>query len=349
MKNIIHIILVALAFSISLQVSAQGHERMSKLEEKLSLTAEQITQLEALKIEKKTALDALPKDANREDKELIRDSFKQSLAEILTEEQSAQLEDLKNMKGQRGKRAKGDRAHGQRRGNFNLDDQKSRRTLSAEEKAKLHHARSALDTKISAEDRALIDELRLKSKALKESFKGNRESATSDERQAIREEMNEIKESLKTLSSKYKKEIKEALVDIREKKTGEHAKRKSEKEHVKRGHHAGKKIGKFLLMDVSENEGGSDLRESIAKPELSLSPNPAMSNTQLNYTVHTDGPVVIDIRDEQGQVVTTLLSETKKVGSYKLDVDLSQFQNKSYYITIKDKFASQSKQLIIVK
>lgn len=346
MKHLYSTLFVVLAFSFCIQLTAQRHNNLSKIEQHLSLTAEQSTLLEALHLEQREAFEALSEDATRQDKKEIRDSYKAKLAEILTEEQLAKFE---SKRGQKGQRAKRDGLGNKGNGKYKFNGQKNRRALSDEQKTELRNARTALDTQLSEEDKSLIDELRLKSKALKESFKGNKESLRTEERQSLRDESKDIKESLKTLSRKYKHEIKKALSEIREKKSEKTEKpnRRSNKHEGKRGHHAAKRFGNFLLMDVDEM--ADSLVPSTMKPELKLSPNPAVNNTELIYTIHAEGPVVIDIRDEQGQVIKTLLNESKKIGTHTLSVDLDQLQNKSYFITIMDKFATQTEQLLIVK
>jgi len=161
MKNLYSTILVVLAFSFCTQIQAQRHDQMSKIEKHLSLTAEQSSLIEALHVEMKNAFEALPEDATREDKRLIKESFTAKLKEILTEDQ---LEKFENRKGRRGMHSE---AHGKGKGKFKFDGQKNRRVLTDDQKSALREARQAFDAKLSSEDKALIDDLRVKFKAKK--------------------------------------------------------------------------------------------------------------------------------------------------------------------------------------
>ena len=344
MKHRINILLVALMICIGMQSSsAQKQNRFKNSLDKLELTEDQQLKLEALKEEQKTAFEALPSDASKEDRTTLRDSFKEKMSDILTTEQLVLWEEnRKRHPKRRGYRTDGDKRNKMKgkRGEF-----------TEEQKAKLSEARTILDAEISDEDKAVLDEIREKSKALKATFKENKETKNKESWKTIKKDMSAIHEPLKDLSKKYKEQIKAVLANL------DDVKRKDSKEEGEIGnkgnrksrHHKAKKYEHFLLLDPNTINEKEDLIQMPKVSTLSVSPNPAINQTQVNYTINSAGPVVIDVRNEQGEVIKTLLSETKEIGTYSLDADLSAFQNKSYYITITDKSGTQSERLIIVK
>ncbi len=323
--------------------SAQKQNRYKNSLDKLELTEVQEVKLEALKEEQKTAFEALPSDASKEDKTALRDSFKEKMGDILTTEQVVIWEEnRKRHPKRRGYRADGEKRHKMKG---------KRDKFTEEQKAKLSEARTILDAEISDEDKAVLDEIREKSKALKATFKENKETRNKESWKTIKKDMFAIHEPLRDLSKKYKEQIKEVLANL------DDVKRKDSKEereienkgNRKSRYHKAKKFGHFLLLDPNAINEKKVLTQMPKVSTLSLSPNPAINQTKVNYTINSAGPVVIDIRTEQGEVIKTLLNETKEIGTYSLDADLNAFQNKSYYITITDKSGTQSEQLIIVK
>jgi len=349
----------------------RGKESVERLQSVLDLTDEQTAELETLQDEHRTAMRALreqdfenPEDRKAAFKELM-ESHKANVESILTAEQKAQLEQHKEERAaQRAERKEDMKAMHEA---LKAYHQENIQPVMLEQRAKL-------EEKISAEDKATIEELRTafaeskeRMTELKEKYKeeGRRNEGAKEDFQALMEEQQDEKATLKALVEKYQDDIKtlhqeiepqrqqweEDMQAIKEDYLGErpqHGKRKGP--HAKAKRHQVKPVRKaahFLLMEpaIADTETNTNLAEA----ELSSYPNPTVNNSTLTYEVKTAGRVRIVLSDEQGNVLKTLIDGYQEEGSYTQEVDLSGLQNGSYYYTLTDKQGVRSQKIVIVE
>lgn len=78
-------------------------------------------------------------------------------------------------------------------------------------------------------------------------------------------------------------------------------------------------------------------------------PNPATNNTTINYTVNSNELVSINLYSVNGQLVKTLVNESKAPGSYTTTVDLSDVANGIYTYKMTNGALTTVKKLTVVK
>lgn len=83
--------------------------------------------------------------------------------------------------------------------------------------------------------------------------------------------------------------------------------------------------------------------------ETNVFPNPARSTNTLEFSIKEPGPVKVSILDEHGNLIKTLLEETKETGTYSEKFDLSDLEKGLYIYQIKTKEGITTKKLIIEK
>ncbi len=65
-----------------------------------------------------------------------------------------------------------------------------------------------------------------------------------------------------------------------------------------------------------------------------LIPNPASSSAIVNYTVPTEAPVMLELYNELGQKVRTLVAEVQKQGDYQVSLDVSTLPAGTYFLRL---------------
>lgn len=84
-----------------------------------------------------------------------------------------------------------------------------------------------------------------------------------------------------------------------------------------------------------------------AQMKLSLAPNPATSETRLNYYLPQQGRVAIAVIDVLGNTQKTIFSGLQNEGNQQAQVSLGDLPNGSYYVRIETSYGTITKQLII--
>ncbi|MEM7106048.1 MAG: T9SS type A sorting domain-containing protein [Bacteroidota bacterium] len=199
-------------------------------------------------------------------------------------------------------------------------------------------------------------EMREAMQRIAEPYKADLESAKAiaakydAEITALLEEMEDDKEAwksdMKSIRDKYTPDEKpEGLGKTR--KRGQHGKKgqaNSEREKMFDDHEQKRKV-KFLLMDPSA-ETATTLAPDPKLDNLTVYPNPALSNTKLEYEVLTAGNVLVELQNQQGQVLRTLLNQYQDAGKYTLDVDLSNVRGNVFYYVVKNQNSILSQKVI---
>ncbi|MER3329872.1 MAG: T9SS type A sorting domain-containing protein, partial [Candidatus Kapaibacterium sp.] len=92
--------------------------------------------------------------------------------------------------------------------------------------------------------------------------------------------------------------------------------------------------GNFRLLDLC-TEGGSRLFDATNKFSLQTpSPNPLVSNTYINYELLEDSNIELNIIDYSGNILLSLDSGFKSIGSYAASIDINKLPSGLYFIRL---------------
>lgn len=357
--------------------------RLEQLQEELQLSDEQLEQIKAIDEkydEKRRALLDDFEGDRTERRTAIRelmDGRREEIHGVLTPEQLDMLEE---------KRESRESAREERR----TEREQLREAMQEYHQENilpvLKEQREKLEAQITAEDNALIDELRAERDAMRKKLEeaaGDREKirALREEMEAHREEM----EQMQGLVKKYEADIERLFTEIIDQRQqwredlkqiheqyrperGERARRhrmegpppqRRGREgkpgmHHRMGPGAGAMapIGKgmFLLLDPDANDPmpfrGGQLMPQI---DTEIFPNPARQSNTVNYQLDTAGEVRIELRDNEGRLVRVLLDEYRAAGEHNLEVDLSGLADGVYYYTINSPDGQVTKKVMVTK
>ncbi|MGE0088834.1 MAG: T9SS type A sorting domain-containing protein [Bacteroidales bacterium] len=78
-------------------------------------------------------------------------------------------------------------------------------------------------------------------------------------------------------------------------------------------------------------------------------PNPFSESTTIQFTLKESSLVILQIKDLQGQTISTLVNENNASGTYKFDITSENLSNGIYYITIDTDKEHQVKTMMVVK
>ncbi len=247
-----------------------------------------------------------------------------------------------------------------------------------EVKQKLVEMRGDLEDYITDEDRETINSLRQarvefkeKYRVSKSTFKELSPEEREERRMAFsqrRHQANPTFKKAKALAEKYSTEIvdifKENETFFMEMKAAERSERQEgpnvehcqdcdcspirrESDELGRTYGMHKRIA-FLLMDTSPEVLEEKLTE--AKPNtIVLYPNPTADQTQVTFEVRAAANISLDIRDEQGRLMETLISQYYEEGSYTKNIDTRTYESGAYFVSFYDGMAMQTEKLIIQK
>lgn len=396
LQKIIRLALIVLAVGSLTIASAQPGPRgkrgprgpqmdIKKLKTELQLTDQQVQQIEDLTTEQRTQMKQLrdtefeSPEARREAMKALQGDYRDGLADILTAEQQTKMKALQE--GQRAKK-QARAAQFKEKRKATRDDIKSYREENVI--PVLQAQRAKLESKISAQDKALISELRAKhaqrpkrldnpsieeQKAAKAQFEANKE-----ERQAHKEQ---IKALLKTYETdidalyaeiepqveEWKSEMKEIAAENRpadakkrqhKKDLGEGKKQGQGGRKARMGDRGDKRdrvlLSKaaFLLLDPNAPATSTPTMQQ-AVTEIKVFPNPTFNQNTLSYSVKEAGHLRIELHNESGRLIEVLFEGNKDAGEYQLDVDMSKLRNGVYYYTVMDQKGKQSHKVIVNK
>lgn len=351
------VLFVTTQFAFAQHRTTRGHdahpplERMIEhLEKTIDLSDEQTTQLQLIVNDYQPRLEALKsqdfetREAKREALKAVHEDIKAEIDAVLTPEQIGQLEAIK--KERQEKRAQ--------------DKEKMKakhKAIKAELEAYNNEnvtpvllvQRAKLEDKISEADKATIDELRVFFEAKKQERAKMRENG---ERPARPDQKPAELEIMKALLEKYQDDIKMLMAEIEDQRgqwqedmkeikatyaedTNRNQVRKARKKQQKprRKRADQPKAAYFLLLDPAASSDNTILGTSNT---IASYPNPSSGMMTLAYEIKDAGLVRIDIQDESGNVVQTILNEQKTVGSYSINVNTGNLKSGAYYFTLSD-------------
>ncbi len=404
MKKLLNIGLVILVLLITQNTWAQRNidSRLDELKTELNLSEEQSTQLEKIFEDQKGKMQELRDQEydSREDRmnamKAHRELMHEEIEAILNDEQKAKFKEIQAER--RKERPKG-RKGGRFGDHHRLQDGQGK-AMHDEIKAYKDEnirpvmlvQREKLESKIAAEDKQSIAEIRVEVEKMKAEGKrrfkeriegkkdGNREEGEwgrgdcpeggkkgfRGRHGALDEKGNaEHREQIKSLIEKYADDIQplfEEVVDqeekwkkdikaIAEKYLGDDENRKRRFGDMRERHAdriAKMKMGKFLLLDPNAPMENSTQTSLVST--FSVYPNPAVSESTLEYELLENGRVIIELRDTEGNLLKTLENSAKEAGRHQLTINLEEYKSTIYYIVIKDKNGvAKTKNLVRVK
>ncbi len=387
MKKIIISSLVMLMILTGQQIWAQPSpsDKIDRLKTELELNDDQVTQLEEIFESRHDEMKSLRSsdEMNQEEKRAAMQNFRttmeKEIAGVLNEEQLAKFQEIKKERnGERGKR--GDKkAH-----HKHLKDGKGKE-LHAEIKAYkdanikpvMLEQRAKLERKISKKDKKLIAEMRVEFEKMKsdrkarfgEKGKDGKSRQGQDFKQKNQNESGNIKdekrEQVKVLVEKYRNDIEPLFAEIsgqqenwekdikaiaekyhKTDSDGKKMERRSNHMHGDRGEM--KKMGRFLLLDPNEKIVEANTQSKVVK--INAFPNPASSVTTLEYELLEDGKVLIELRDNKGNLLKMVKDTFLEKGTHQVTISLETYKNELFYIVVKDKNGiSTTKEIVRVK
>ncbi len=371
-------IAVLISASIFAQASKQRHARneLHQFKSELNLTSEQEQAIQKINEEYKVKLKAL-RDADMETSDrrtqliALREAHQANLSDVLTEEQKTQLTELREEAQQTRK----DRA-------ASIDKEGLRKELKTYREntiqPTLQTQRAKLETKISTEDKEAIEKLRADFHSVGKRMKERRQKGEKRHFKGFTEEEKAKHEQLGSLIEKYDSDINNLMEEIepqtkqwreetreiyskympeRPQRSEDRQRRmkRAEGERGQKGKMKGRRAemrsfiskGHFLLLDP--NSDNTNNLEVISLNEMRSYPNPAVGINTLQYTIKQAGQIRIELRDRQGQVLKVLVDDFQDLGSYNMDVDISQLKTGVYYYTIIDGQGQRTERLVITK
>lgn len=396
LQKIIRLALIVLAVGSLTIASAQPGPRgkrgprgpqmdVEKLKTELQLTDQQVQQIEALTTEQRNQMKQLREaefespEARREAMKALQGDYRDGMADILTAEQQAKMKSLKE--GQKAKKEK-------RAAQFNQQRKATRTEISSYREENvipvLMEQRAKLESKISAEDKTLIAELRAQHAQRPKRLKKpsiEEQKAAKAEFEAKKEVRQAHKEQIKALLKTYETDIdalyeeiqpqveewKEEMKEIATENRPEGHQKRKQNNDLSEGKKKGKdgqkgRMGKrgerrgpallskaaFLLLDPNA-PATTTTNTQQAVTEIKVFPNPTFNQNTLSYTVKEAGNLRIELHNESGRLIEVLFEGTKDAGEYQLDVDMSKLRNGVYYYTVMDQRGKQSHKVIVNK
>ncbi len=327
------------------------------------------------------------REARMEAGKAVMDAQHEAVKEVLTEEQAAKLEEIKAKRGERGPRG----PRGQRGAGIDKEDRAAlQQEMKAYHMENIQPVilgqRAKLEEELSAVDKATLDEIRTKRAEAQAARKTAKESgerpapptdAQKEERKATMETLKGIAEryasdievlfeEIKPNAEDWKADLKEIFSKYHDEEAAPRGRDERGKGHrggngfqkgkAKGGQHAPfhdmkgpRGMAHFLLLDPNANDAARAFQESDF--ELEAFPNPAVSNTRINYTVNEAGMINIILRNKAGNISQVLFNGYRQPGEYSLEVNVGNLQSGNYYYTVTNQSGGLpvTKQLIITK
>ena len=86
--------------------------------------------------------------------------------------------------------------------------------------------------------------------------------------------------------------------------------------------------------------------EFTTKNIFCISPNPIKISTLIEYDLHKNSPVTIQILDISGQEITTLINEVHQKGEYEVVFDGTELKAGIYFCVLKTNKGIQTRKMI---
>jgi hypothetical protein len=247
----------------------------------------------------------------------------------------------------------------------------------------LKSERIAFDAKLSAQERALISQVRASlkaereaNKALMQSLREAKKNGTLTEAQRepmwhAREKERAIEERLLPVLEAHRNDFQEMKgrlnmdqwkADIKEmmEKAGERPPHEKQGEGPR--HKGGKGMPKdkgplkafmpirFLLLDPQIADWPKDFDEDDEAIASSLYPNPASGrSSQLSVSLQSDGPCLIEIMDKDGKLLKTVFNGSKEAGTHSFVLDVSDLPAAVYFYRVSANGQTTTERFIVEK
>ena len=348
------VLMLTIAVASFGQRSNRGSFDLTQLASELDLTESQIANLDKVKAKVQLEMQALKSDESLSDEDRkakmhqLRKDSKSEVETILSDEQKEKLRELRSEKREKVK-----------------EHHKESRAKKAEKRAELSLLRAEFDASIDSEDKVKIAKIKALMKThraeMKATKKRNHENMKRNNEDFKNKNADEVA-ALKELTEKYNEEIKSFLsekgIDDRQQLQGHEMKGKQQskgemkkgKGEMKKGkgkmkQHKGSRATRFLLLDFDAS--ASQVKHEDA--QVKIFPNPSSDWTNVEYEVRTKGEVLVQIKDENGNIVQTLVTEEQDKGQYSIELNTSKLGSKNYFIVVTDKLGLTSKKLVNIK
>lgn len=186
-----------------------------------------------------------------------------------------------------------------------------------------------------------IDQLLTDKRIDKEGWKNEMESIRK--KYISEEDMEEMKK--KHHGKRHKFHAKDGEMPHKNSEMGNHHKGGKHEHHRRMMHKNLKPMG-FLLWDPNAPMPSIDEEQSV---EFGVYPNPSTAQNKIDFSIAQKGQVKIELLDKQGNIVKTVLNDTKKAGDYTIDVNLDKLPNAVYYYRITTASGSKTKRFLLDK
>lgn len=313
----------------------------------------------------------------------LMEKAKAEIEPFLTEEQKAKAAEMKGRRGHRGHHGHGFKGNEQLKEEMKAYAQKNILPIAIVERQKLEAVISVEDQQKIVEMRAKFKAHKAAHKAKKMEMmesgewkgKGQCEGRKKGDKacgmtETEKTEFKALKEEGHVLLEKYKENIKpllERMIQTNGDKWKADMKaivEKHEPEMAERFDNFGEKGGKegkgfhkpfgkflhpmkFLMIDPNANDFDKmDSSKGISR-QFELFPNPASDRTTVNYEVLESGNVSIGVYGRTGKLVKKVFDQYQEAGKHKLEIDLSNLDDKMYIIRINDVNGQVSESLMI--
>lgn len=351
---------VALANSERGQAKDHLHRHFERIAQELDLTSEQQQQVQQLETQFAPRFQSLheqefeSKEARREAMHDLRNEVQEALNGFLTATQQQQLANLKG-KHRHGKQHNGHPPCG------------DKGTWESEVEPEIRAKRQKFDTELSADEKAIIANVRVQMDAMKEEKHANRKSEerpTEEERKAHHTSKKQVLEPLMAIVEAHQGSldaIHDEIKTLIESKCG--AKKPGKGQHPEGGteggkaHHRGEKgqgekgmarhhMTRFLLMDPNAEATSA---AASGERQVQIYPNPAKTTATISYSVIESGMVRVELLNKDGQLLKTLTNGTMEAGDYEHIENLDYLKTgEVYFIRVTDQQGSGTGKFIVV-
>jgi periplasmic protein CpxP/Spy len=346
-------------------------KKTERLTETLNLDAAQAEKIKAIHLkygERMHALraqDTTDKDQSQKKAAMqqIRTEIDAEIKTVLTTDQYQKFQEMPKRGHHKGKKGRG---HDNKRNAFH---QEKIKPIMLEQRAKL-------ESKITAEDKATLAQLRTDIEKDKAEHKAKREeyNKSSDKKERPdREQMENRKAESKNnpnrtkliaLAEKYKADIEPLFAEVEpqikalkeemkkecgEKGQGNHQERgarcdkgkkemKGQDENANFEKRENRKYAHFLLLDPNKEVKA---KKRQGKSDTSISnvkvyPNPSQGISKIEYELKTPETITIELHDKEGNLVETIERAEKATGNHEATINFSKYTVGVYYVVLKD-------------
>ena len=370
-KVIISSLVVIMILSVQ-QIWAQRSSagKIDHLKTELDLSDDQASQLEKIfesKQEEMMKLRSVDDNSRDEKRQSFHQSMEKEIENVLNEDQLLKFQEIKKQHrgghGMRGKHmghhekfkdGKGAELHNQ----IKTYKEKNIKPVMLEQRAKLESKISETDKQVIAEFRIEFEKMKTERQARFEEMKKMRESEDAEDFKRIHKERkafddNDKREIMKSLVEKYRDDIEPLFAEVADQQEKwkkdikaivkntldleedemQHGMKRMKRFHGERSETM--KMSRFLLLDPNEEIGTTNNQILVSK--ITAYPNPANTVTTIEYDVLEEGMVLIELRNNKGELLKTVKNEIHEIGKHSVMISLDAYDSDLFYIVIKDK------------